>query len=162
MHELNDFSHTCCFLGHRTICETDELRTQLYNTIEKLIENYGVTAFLFGSKSRFNSLCYEITTEIKKKYSHIQRIYVRAEFPDIEEEYKKYLLGYYECTYFPNCARNSGKSVYIKRNREMIDKSEYCVFYYNKLLEPTNRNSGTKIAYKYAIKKKRKIYLLPL
>ena len=159
---LTDLSHTCCFLGHRTICETEELKIQLRNTIETLIENYGVTTFLFGSKSRFNNLCYEITSEIKKKYNYIQRIYVRAEFPEIEEDYEKYLLEFYEYTYFPESALNAGKAVYIKRNREMIDKSRFCVFYYSKALEPTKRTSGTKIAYDYAVHKKRKIYSMSL
>ena len=129
--------------------------------IEMLIVDCGVTTFLFGSKSRFNSLCYEIVSEIKKKQNHIQRVYVRAEFPEIEEEYKRYLMCLYEDTYFPKCALNSGKAAYIKCNREMIDKSQYCVFYYSKELEPTTRNSGTKIAYDYAVQKKRCIYLLP-
>ena len=57
--------------------------------------------FLFGSKSRFDDLCYEAVTELKKKYVHIQRIYVRAEFPYIDESYKSYLLKGYEETYYP-------------------------------------------------------------
>ena len=39
---------------------------------------------------------------------------------------------------------------------EMIDKSNYCVFYYNANYTPLKkRNSGTKIAYDYAVKKKK-------
>ena len=79
-----------------------------------------------------------------------------------EEDYEKYLLEFYEYTYFPESALNAGKAVYIKRNREMIDKSRFCVFYYSKTSEPTKRNSGTKIAYDYAVHKKRKIYSMPL
>ena len=53
---------TCCFLGHREICETEELRTQLSQAIENLILYEKTDTFLFGSKSRFNTLCYELVT----------------------------------------------------------------------------------------------------
>ena len=52
----------------------------------------------------------------------------------------------------------------------MIDNSNFCIFYYNKdyipplktksrndIFPPTKRNSGTKIAYEYALKKKKEI-----
>jgi uncharacterized phage-like protein YoqJ len=79
---------TCCFFGHRKITETDELKAKLIETIEKLIVDEKVNTFLFGSKSRFNSLCLELVTEIKEKYPYIKRIYVRAEYPYISENYK--------------------------------------------------------------------------
>ena len=83
---------TCCFFGHRTINETEELKAKLIEIIEKLIVDEKVDIFLFGSKSRFNSLCLELVTEIKEKYPHIKRIYVRAEYPDINEQYTNYCI----------------------------------------------------------------------
>ena len=77
--------NTCCFFGHRTINETEELKSKLNEIIEKLIVDEKVDTFLFGSKSRFNSLCLELVTELKEKYPHIKRIYVRAEYPYISE-----------------------------------------------------------------------------
>lgn len=70
---------TCCFLGHREICETEDLKKRIYEIVEILITEKAVYTFLFGSKSRFNSMCYEIVTQLKVKYPHIQRVYVRAE-----------------------------------------------------------------------------------
>ncbi len=55
----------CCFIGHRTINETEGLKTTLTETIERLIVEYSVDTFLFGSKSRFNSLCLEQVTKMK-------------------------------------------------------------------------------------------------
>ena len=78
---------SCCFFGHRTINETEELKLKLVEIIEKLIVDEKVDTFLFGSKSRFNSLCLELVTEIKEKYPHIKRVYVRAEYQEINEEY---------------------------------------------------------------------------
>lgn len=98
--------------------------------------------FLFGSKSRFNSLCWELVTEIKEIYPHLKRIYVRAEFPIIDNDYKAYLLNFYEDTYYPEMLLGTGRSVYIHRNCEIIDRSQYCILYYNKAHAPTTRKSG--------------------
>ncbi len=149
--------NTCCFLGHRVINETKELRIKLFKIIENLIIEQNVATFLFGSKSRFNDLCLEIVTEIKEKYPNIKRVYVRAEFPIIDDDYKKYLLKFYEDTYFPEKLKGVGKAVYIKRNFEMINKSQICVVYYDIKNVPNNRKSGTKIAVEYAKKQGVKI-----
>ena len=154
--------NTCCFFGHRTINETDELKLKLYELIEKLIVEDNVDTFLFGSKSRFNSLCLEVATKIKEKYPHIKRIYVRAEYPDINEQYTNYLLESYEDTYYPEHIRSSGRAAYVERNYEMIDNSHYCIVYYDEPNAPTNRKSGTKIALDYAIKHKKEVIILPL
>lgn len=156
MHET-----TCCFFGHRTIHESDELRKELIATVEGLITDQGVDTFLFGSKSRFDSLCLELVTELKKKYPHIKRIYVRAEFPVITESYAEYLLQSYEETYYPEKIVGSGKAVYVERNFEMIDQSKYCIVYCDESYAPVTRKSGTRIALDYAIKKGRVIVTFP-
>jgi len=69
-------NHTCCFFGHRTINETEELKTKLTKTIEKLITDEKVDTFLFGSKSRFDDLCLELVTEIKQKHPNIVRVFL--------------------------------------------------------------------------------------
>ena len=151
----------CCFLGHREICETGELRAQLYGVIKELIINEKVDTFLFGSKSQFNSLCYALVTELRSEYPHIMRIYVRAEFPVIREDYQAYLLERYEDTYYPEKLIGAGRSIYVKRNMEMIDKSNFCVFYYDEAYLPKGRKSGTKIALNYAAKRKKVIFQFP-
>ncbi|MGI6270030.1 MAG: hypothetical protein ACOYKJ_05810 [Candidatus Howiella sp.] len=156
---------TCCFFGHRTINETEELKSKLIEIIEKLIEDKKVDAFLFGSRSRFNSLCHELVTELKEKYPHIKRIYVRAEYPFIDESYREYILKDYEDTYYPQRMIGAGKASYVERNYEMIDKSEFVVVYCDENYAPPRRRncrrditeyqskSGTKIALDYAINK---------
>ena len=156
MNENINKTKICCFIGHRTINKTEELREKLQTIIEKMITENDVDTFLFGSKSDFADLCHEIVTDLKEKHSNIKRIFVRAEYPDINEDYENYLLRFYENTYFPEKMRNSGRAVYIKRNYEMIDKSEFCVVYYDEKISPIKRKSGTKIAFEYATKKNRK------
>ena len=89
-------------------------------------------------------------TLLKTKYPYIKRVYVRAEYQYINEDYRKYLLENYEDTYYPKLVENAGKLSYIKRNYEMIDRSNFCMFYYN---ENPKIKSGTKIAFQYATKK---------
>ena len=153
--------NTCCFFGHRTINETEELKAKLYKTIENLVVNENVDTFLFGSKSRFDSLCLELVTALKEKYPYLKRVYVRAEYPEITEEYKVYLLRSYEDTYYPENLIGAGKAVYVERNIEMINRSLFCIVYYDESNTPTTRKSGTKIALTYAEKKKKNIIRFP-
>lgn len=162
-------NHTCCFFGHRKINEPDEFKNTLLGIIENLIINEGIDTFLFGSKSEFDDLCREAVTALKERHPHIRRIYVRAEFPYIDDGYREYLLESYDDTYFPDKIINAGKAAYVERNFEMIDKSRICVIYYNESYAPPERKnsnrdlasyqpkSGTKLAYGYAIKKDRVI-----
>ena len=150
---MNTKATTCCFFGHRKITLTDELVRNLRIAIEHLIVEKKIDTFLFGSKSDFDELCLTTVTELKNKYPHIKRIYVRAEFPYIDEKYQSYLLNKYDKTYYPDRLLNAGRAVYVERNYEMIDKSNYCICYYDGNYKPQKRNSGTKIAYDYASKK---------
>ena len=156
---------TCCFFGHRKINVTDELIRRLRETVEYLITEKKVDTFLFGSKSEFDDLCLNVVTELKNKHSHIKRIYVRAEFPYIDEDYTAYLLQSYEHTYYPERMINAGKAAYVECNCEMTDNSSYCVIYYDENYKPPRRrnrkrdvldyqpSSGTKLAYDCAVKK---------
>ncbi len=158
-----------CFIGHRTVENQEELLGLLKETVISLLAA-GVTVFLFGSMSDFDRLSRQVVSELKKEYPAIRRVYVRAAFQHIGEDYERHLLESCEETYFPAKLERAGRSSYVERNYEMIDHADYCVFYYNKeylppekrarkteLLPPKKRNSGTKIAYDYAVKKKKEI-----
>ena len=106
---------TCCFFGHRKIKVSEELKERLTKAVEELIIK-DVDNFLFGSKSEFDSFALTLVSQLKEKYPHIKRIYVRAEFPDIDEKYKKYLLESYDDTYYPDGLISAGKAIYIERN----------------------------------------------
>ena len=150
-----------CFIGHRKTEKANNLKGKIKQTVSKLIKD-GADTFLFGSKSEFDSLCREVVTQFQRQYPNLKRIYVRAEYPLISCAYEKYLLQSYEETYFPQRAIRAGRSVYVKRNQEMIDASDVCVFYYDVQyglppcdcnLPDVRRKSGTAIAYEYAKRK---------
>ncbi len=160
----NEKNQTCCFIGHRKISITDRLKNDLFDIIKALIVNNVINHFLFGSKSEFNDLCLKVVSELKELYPSINRIYVRAEYPYINDDYEKYLLENYEKTYYPEHIKGAGRAVYVERNFEMIKQSDYCIFYYDKNYCPPKRKtsvfligdyqpkSGTEMAYKYALK----------
>lgn len=157
-----------CFIGHREIKETEYLRQRLQDTTRNLIQN-GITNFLFGDNSQFNCLCYESVTEIKKEYPEIKRIYFRKNYENADEYTMKFIVSGYEESICPKGIGRAGKAGYVERNRAMIDESEFCVFYYdekylpekqktgNGAIKEYNSKSGTGIAYKYAVKRKKKI-----
>lgn len=160
---------TCCFFGHRKVADEEVVKQKLFEIVENLIVIDKVDTFLFGSKSKFDELCRDVVSELKKKYTFIKRVYVRAEFPFINDDYRAYLLENVEDTYYPDNLHNAGRAVYVKRNCEMIDKSEFCVVYFKDDYAPPRRKnsrrdlfdyqpkSGTGIAFEYATHKKRKI-----
>ena len=62
-----------------------------------------------------------------------------------------------------------GKTAYVERNRHMIDRADLCVFCYDENYKPPLAcgargravcdlpKSGTKVAYEYAVKRKKEI-----
>ncbi len=159
----------CCFFGHRKIDKTLELIERLTREIEALIIEKAVSTFYFGSKSEFDDLCHKTVTELKEKYPYIKRVYVRSAFQHIPDWYEDSLLEHYEDTYFPEHMEKAGRASYVERNQEMINKSDFCIVYYDENYAPPRRKnskrdltdyqpkSGTKVAYDYAVKKKKEI-----
>ena len=150
---------SCCFLGHRDTVATPELCERLRQTMLHLIEEKGVTRFLFGSASKFDDLCLKIATELKHDYPEIKRVYVRSNYPQITAKYENYLLETYDETYMPERIENAGKASYVERNQEMIDGSDFIIFYYDENYTPKTARktkSGTKLAYEYALRKSEK------
>ena len=160
---------TCCFIGHRNTKKTPELLDELRNALIRLIEEKCVKTFLFGSKSKFDDVCFEMVTELKFEYPDIKLVHVRSQYLYLTEYYKDYLLESYDDTYIPEKVENAGKASYVERNQAMINSSDLCVFYNDDKYNPPERKqykrafsysqpkSGTRIAYEHAIKKNKEI-----
>jgi len=127
-----DKEKSCCFFGHRKIDETEELKNNLCGIIENLITNEKVDTFLFGSKSEFDSLCLKTATELKEKYPHIKRIYVRSAYQYIPDWYEDSLLKYYEDTYFPEHMENAGKA---SKESKSLEAHSFLFNYRNNLCD---------------------------
>lgn len=66
-----------CFIGHRTITDVDQISSKLMITLTMLIGK-GADTFLFGSKSNFDFLCWEIVTSLKNAYPYLKRVSYNA------------------------------------------------------------------------------------
>lgn len=160
--------HTCCFIGHRKINDTPELRERLQSILLDLVEN-GTVNFIFGDHSAFDSLCYELVTELKEKYPAIKRINFRKDYEDTDDYTMQFLIKGYEESVCPKGVGNAGRASYVERNQAMIRESDVCIFYYDENYLPTRRKtsrhdltdyqpkSGTALAYAYAKSKKKTI-----
>ncbi len=149
---------TIAFIGHRKIENYRELKKLLRNVISKLIEEENAETFLFSGIGSFDTLCLDTATDMKRYYPLIKRIYVRARYEQISNEYEKYLLLYYDKTFFPYEVKGAGYRSYVRRNQVMVDMCDILVTYYDvdyKLL--SGKNSGTKTAVEYALKKNTRI-----
>ena len=162
----------CSFFGHRKINHSLQLEKTLALTIENLIIKENVKTFLFGSKSEFDKLCLKIVTNLKDKYPFIKRVSYscKSESAILEKEkddLEKTLNVLLKRTVNLLCVDEefeyknkyvTGKSSYIQRNIAMINDSNFCVFYYDINYKPnTSKNSGTKIAYNYAVKSNKQV-----
>ncbi len=174
-------SKTVCFIGHRTVANATRIKTRLTETVLKLISD-GADTFLFGSRSEFDSLCWEVVTELQTQYPAIKRVGYntphetaitskeeRRQLEQLSSEIAggKVCLKDFESAVNSQKSQNATKDAYIMRNQEMIDNSDVCVFYYDKDYLPPRRKqsknlvsdhqpqSGTAAVFTYAQRKKK-------
>ena len=163
-------NYSCSFFGHRNTILTDGEKNKLERLIENLIRK-GVKTFLFGNKSKFYEECHKIVSDLMAKYEGLKRVMYVVKSQGIifsfqKEKWQKrynemglkdYIIDVEEKREFKNI-NYAGKASYIERNLEMIDESDYCIFYYNEIFtKKLKTKSGTALAYDYAMKKKKKI-----
>ena len=177
---------TCSFFGHRKIVITEELKETLKELIEDLIINHNVSTFLFGSRRRFDNLSHMVVTELKEKYPDIKRVAYtcrnetcilaceREKWEKLYSHFQKreVCLLCVEEEFEHKTKYSSGKASYIERNQAMIDDSDYCIFFFDDAYKPEiskrskcsntsyQPNSGTRLAYLYALKKSKVIFNL--
>lgn len=142
----------CSCFGHSEMEVTEELRTRLTIKLEDMIVNENFGIFYFGGFGAFDYLCWQVVTELKKKYPHIKRIFClfdpRHQRPSKrpkwmnDENYEDFIYldlsfdYYYSRIYF--------------RNVEMINQSDFVLFYVK-----FAQRSGAYKALQYAQKKKK-------
>ena len=171
----------CSFFGHRDTAQTEELKQSVRETVERLIVEERVDTFLFGSRSTFDALCHECVTFLQQKYPHIRRIMYtcRSEYAVKKGEKERVEKGWsnllkknvtiqdYDGEMMSDRVYSAGKASYVERNQEMINASDYCIFYYNPQYLPTRgkcskiengayqSKSGTALAFAYAERRKK-------
>ena len=164
---------TCAFFGHRDAHKTKDLETRVRERVERLIREDGVDTFLFGSRSSFDELCYTVVTALQETYPHIRRVayLCRHEIEclvgagmrltkQIQEIVgKEVLVREYEEIKKSDIVNTAGKAAYVERNQWMIDESDISIFYLSDELTKQKGNSGTRLAYRYACRKGKQVYI---
>ena len=122
----------CSCFGHAKIDITDKLRKQVYKVYEDLI-NREFNVFYFGGFGDFDDLCWRVVSELQTKYPHIKRVYcVENEKYLRPNKRPKYLKDedYEEFIYLMPTFNWWYTQIYY-RNREMVNESDFIVFYVN-------------------------------
>ena len=142
----------CVFFGHREIKGQENLRERLLVLVEELIREKEFGVFLFGGFGEFDELCHTVVSKLKEKYPTIKRVFCLNDERHLRKEKRpKYLRDedYEEFTYLPLDYNYWYTRIYY-RNCEMIDRSDYAIFYAEQ-----KKESGAYKALQYAQKKKK-------
>lgn len=139
----------CSCFGHTDVDCNCFLRASTAREIDKLIEN-GVRTFLFGGRSDFDDLCYDIVSEKRAAAPElgIKRVFCFPLYRDLRKPPVWFRDREYEAKECPEKAFDYWyKSIYY-RNCAMIDKSDFVLFYVEK-----RENSGAYKAFLHALRK---------
>lgn len=148
---------TCCFTGHRNIPanEYEKIRKNLEEIIISLIEK-GVCYFGAGGALGFDTMAALTILKLKEKYPHIKLILV------LPCENQTYKWQQKDIDIYENVKSKCDKYVYtskyyyngcmFKRNKHLVDNSQYCICY------KTKEMGGTAYTVNYAILKGLTVY----
>lgn len=149
----------CCFLGHLKFDEKSGFRDKFLELIEGLIEFEGVDEFLFFGDGAFDDVCLRVVTFLKYKYPRIKRLLVKLGDVAEDEWHLRQIKKKYDGV-FPLPVSIDYNEGYVRRRYSVIDKSDICVFYYDKKYVEDRKKryakkgidwqSGTQDAYEYA------------
>lgn len=148
-----DFKSCSCF-GHNKINVSKHLKEKLMSIFKELISKENVKYFYFGGFGEFDDLCHSIITELKNEYPEMYRIFCLSD-PRHQRLSKrpKWLKDedYEEITYLDLNFDYWYSRIYY-RNCEIIDRSDFVIFYVNH-----TEQSGAYKALQYAKRKKKQI-----
>ncbi len=146
----------CCFCGHGRYWEVpNSIVVLLLETIEYLINYRNVDTFISGGMGEFDRLCESAIGELKKSYSHIKLFLYIPYMTKYLSNNMEYLHKKYDEIIYPELEQVYYKSAIQKRNRIMIDESDFMVAYVR------NDKGGARQSYNYA-KRSKKIKIINL
>lgn len=136
----------CSFFGSRFILDRKAVEEKIYTYTEHLIQHEGVDTFLLGEMGDFEIIAGSCVEKLKKIYPHISRVLV---FCYAEQFHQKAKVDADDFDYPLAVERCKRRGRIIKRNRLVVDQSDYIIFYIDKTY------GGSYQTFQYAIKKKK-------
>lgn len=145
---MSETKKVCSCFGHTYIEITDELKARTREEIEKAIAD-GVGVFLFGGRSDFDDLVYDIVSEKKVQEAQldIKRVFCFALDKQLRKPPRWFERKEYEDFECPTKDFEWWYTAIYFRNRAMIDRSDLVLFYAEE-----RENSGAYKAFEYAVK----------
>ena len=136
---------TACFTGHRNLnCDIEDLKSRLYNALERAIVNAGITDFYNGAAIGWDMLTAQTVLQLREKYPQIKLHMILPCSPENQsckwsENQKQIYFSILKQAdsveqiserYFDGCMK--------QRNARMIELSDCCFCYWD-----GNMKSGT-------------------
>ena len=144
--------NACCFTGHRNIRpgEIKQIEERVRREVLDLIEK-GVNTFYVGGAMGFDTLAAEVLLDLLSKENADIRIVSALPFPDWrdgwpdgEKQRQERIIRESDEVFY--AARVHSRNAYLRRDREMVDRSGVCIAYC------TRASGGTAYTVRYAMK----------
>ncbi len=150
---MSEKEKVCSCFGHLTVGITDELKAKTSNAIKEAIAD-GVRIFLFGGRSDFDDLVYDIVSSEKAKnlQPDIKRVFCFPLDSHLRKPPSWFQRKEYESYDCPGKSFDWWYTAIYYRNCAMIEQSDLVLFYAEE-----RENSGAYKAYKFALKSHKKV-----
>ena len=142
----------CCFTGHRNVPKKDI--DQILNRIEKLVyalAEKGVTSFCVGGAIGFDTIAAQHLLYLREIKGLNIRVILICPFDGFTNRWNQtqkdefaILLSHFDEVIYKE--KTGCREAYLSRNRELVDRSAYCITYC------THNYGGTAYTVRYAMK----------
>ena len=143
---------TCCFTGHRNVPkkDVDQILERVEMFVRALVEK-GVTTFCVGGAIGFDTIAAQLLLYLREIEGLDIRVILICPFDGFanrwnqtqKDEFASLLPQFDEVIYKEN---TGSREAYLSRNRELVDRSAYCIAYC------THNYGGTAYTVRYATK----------
>lgn len=146
---------TACFTGHRNLdCDLEDLKSRLYNVLERAIVNAKITEFYNGGAIGWDTLTAQTVLQLREKYSHIKLHMILPCHPEnqsykwSENQKQIYFSILKQANSVEQIANHYFTGCMKQRNARLVELSDCCFCYWN-----GNMKSGTVQTIRMAQKK---------
>ena len=145
---------TCCLTGHRVIPPGEEAKIMVRagNILQKLIREKNVRYFGVGGAVGFDMLAAEYLLDLREHQEHQLKLVSVLPWPgwrdtddwtdELREREEKILRASDKVVYV---GREYKKSIFLERDRRLVDEAAYCVSYCHRV------RTGTAYTVRYAL-----------
>jgi len=136
---------SACFTGHRNLdCDLEDLKSRLYNALERAIVNAGITDFYNGGAIGWDILTAQTVLQLCEKYHQVKLHMILPCSPENQsykwtpEQKKEYFSILEQADSIEQISERYFDGCMKQRNARLIELSDCCFCYWN-----GNMKSGT-------------------